>query len=110
MGRTARAGRSGKSITLTTQYDVVMLKGIEAAIGRQLPAFEVDKEGVAILTDRVAEAGRAAKHEMREQGTGGAGGKRGRNKGQRGGNDDMDRDDDVVQGGMPKKRKTKGRR
>lgn len=88
-----------------------MLKGIEAAIGRQLPAFEVDKEGVAILADRVAEAGRAAKFEMREMGTGGAGGKRGRNKGQRGGgNDDMDRDDDVVQGGMPKKRKMKGRR
>lgn len=91
-----------------------MLKGIEAAIGRQLPAFDVDKEAVAILSDRVAEAGRAAKLEMREQGTGGAGGKRGRDKGgRRGGfNDDRDRDDDVVQGGMPMRKKSKrgGRR
>jgi ATP-dependent RNA helicase DDX47/RRP3 len=60
-----------------------MLKGIEAAIGRQLPAFDVDKEAVAILSDRVAEAGRAAKIEMREQGNGGSGGARGRDKGPR---------------------------
>lgn len=88
-----------------------MLKGIEAAIGRQLPAFDVDKEAVAILSDRVSEAARAAKLEMREQGTGGAGGKRGRDKGGRGGsrgyNDDRDRDDDVVQGGMPMRKKAK---
>jgi ATP-dependent RNA helicase DDX47/RRP3 len=108
VGRTARAGRSGKSITLTTQYDVVMLKGIEAAIGRQLPVYEVDKEGVAILSDRVNEAARAAKMEMREMGNGGAGGKRGRDKGGRKGfSDDRDRDDDVVQGGMPQKKKFK---
>lgn len=89
-----------------------MLKGIEAAIGRQLPAFDVDKEAVAILSDRVSEAARAAKLEMREQGTGGAGGKRGRDKGRRGYNDDRDRDDDVVQGGMPMRKKAKrgGRR
>ncbi|EJT48246.1 ATP-dependent RNA helicase [Trichosporon asahii var. asahii CBS 2479] len=104
VGRTARAGRSGKSITLVTQYDVVMLKGIEAAIGRQLPAFDCDKEAVAILSDRVNEAARAARIEMRETGTGGAGGKRGRDKGRRGKDDDRDRDDDVVQGGMPKKK------
>lgn len=111
VGRTARAGRSGKSITLTTQYDVVMLKGIEAAIGRQLPAFEVDKEAVAILSDRVSEAARAARIEMREQGTGGAGGKRGRDKGSKGRFDDnRDRDDDVVQGGMPNKKFKKGGR
>lgn len=85
-----------------------MLKGIEAAIGRQLPAFDVDKEAVAILSDRVSEAARAAKMEMREMGTGGSGGKRGRDKGGRKGfNDDRDRDDDVVQGGMPQKKKFK---
>jgi len=94
---------------LTTQYDVVMLKGIEAAIGRQLPSYDVDKEGVAILSDRVSEAARAARMEMREMGTGGAGGKRGRDKGRKGSgfNDDRDRDDDVVQGGMPQKKKFK---
>lgn len=112
VGRTARAGRSGKSITLVTQYDVVMLKGIEAAIGRQLPAFDCDKEAVAILSDRVNEAARAARIEMRETGTGGAGGKRGRDKGAKGRrerDDDRDRDDDVVQGGMPKKKFKKRR-
>lgn len=84
-----------------------MLKGIEAAIGRELTVYNVDKEAVAILSDRVAEAGRAAKLEMREQGTGAAGGKRGRDKGRRGGHDDRDRDDDVVQGGMPMRKKAK---
>ncbi|KLT45782.1 ATP-dependent rRNA helicase RRP3, partial [Cutaneotrichosporon oleaginosum] len=107
VGRTARAGRSGKSITFTTQYDIVMHKAIEAAIGRDLTAFDVDKAAVKILKDRVSEAARAAVIEMREQGTGGAGGKRGRDKGHRGGHDDRDRDDDVVQGGLPARKKSK---
>ncbi|ORX40630.1 ATP-dependent rRNA helicase RRP3 [Kockovaella imperatae] len=108
VGRTARAGRAGKSITLVTQYDVEILQRIEAAIGKKMVSFDVDKEAVAVLSDTVAQANREAAIEMREQGTGGSGGKRGRDKGKRGRgweNDDQDRDDDVVQAGLPKKKK-----
>lgn len=108
VGRTARAGRSGKSITLVTQYDVEILQRIESHIGKKMVSFDVDKDAVAVLSDSVARAAREAALEMRENGTGGSGGKRGRDKGAgkrgRGGEDDRDRDDDVVEGGMPRKK------
>ncbi|GFZ48677.1 ATP-dependent rRNA helicase RRP3 [Saitozyma sp. JCM 24511] len=106
VGRTARAGRSGKSITLVSQYDVEILQRIEAHIGKKMVSFDVDKEAVAVLYDTVARASREAALEMRDSGTGGAGGKRGRDKGRggRGGEDDRDRDDDVVEAGVPRKK------
>ena len=110
VGRTARAGRSGKSITLVTQYDVELVLRIEQVTGKKMELWPVDKEEVALLRERVDEAGRLASAEMKEQGIkGGHGKKRKRDDG--GGKDDMDRDDDVVEAGMPKmKRKPKGRR
>lgn len=73
-----------------------------------MSAFEVDKDAVAVLSDSVARASRDAAMEMRENGTGGAGGKRGRDKGGKrgrfGDGDERDRDDDVVEGGMPRKK------
>ncbi|EIW72056.1 ATP-dependent rRNA helicase RRP3 [Tremella mesenterica] len=105
VGRTARAGRSGKSITMVTQYDVEILQRIEAHIGKKMENFAVDKEAVAAFSETVARANREAALEMRESGTGGGGGKRGRDKGKRKGwDDERDRDDDVVEGGMPAKR------
>ena len=107
VGRTARAGRTGKSITLVTQYDVEILQRIEAAIGKKMVSFDVDKEAVAVLSETVARANREAALEMREQGTGGGGGKRGRDKGKRGRGwegDDGDRDDDVMEAGVPRKK------
>lgn len=107
VGRTARAGRSGKSITLVTQYDVEILQRIESHIGKRMTSFDVDKEAVALLTDTVAKANREAALEMRESGTGGGGGKRGRDKGKRksfGDGDDRDRDDDVLEAGVPRKK------
>ena len=106
VGRTARAGRTGKSITLVTQYDVEILQRIEAAIGKKMISFDVDKEAVAVLSDTVSQANREAALEMREQGTGGGGGKRGRDKGKRGRGweDERDRDDDVVEAGLPRKK------
>ena len=63
--------------------------------------WAVDKEEVALLRERVDEAGRLAVQELKEQGIrGGHGKKRKREEG--GGHDDMDRDDDVVEAGMPK--------
>jgi ATP-dependent RNA helicase DDX47/RRP3 len=110
VGRTARAGRAGKSITLVTQYDVELLQRIEGVIGMKMMEFVVDKESVMLLKERVGEAQRMAVHELKESkfASGGRGKKRGREEG---GRDEMDRDDDVVEAGMPSsKKKHKGRR
>ncbi|KAL0993001.1 hypothetical protein UPYG_G00102010 [Umbra pygmaea] len=68
VGRTARAGRSGKSITFVTQYDVELFQRIETLIGKKLPAFPTSEEEVMMLVERVSEAQRFARVEMREQG------------------------------------------
>uniref|UniRef100_A0A673L9Y7 Uncharacterized protein n=1 Tax=Sinocyclocheilus rhinocerous TaxID=307959 RepID=A0A673L9Y7_9TELE len=66
VGRTARAGRSGKSITFVTQYDVELFQRIEALIGKKLPAFPTQEEEVMMLLERVSEAQRFARIEMKE--------------------------------------------
>ncbi|KII88635.1 hypothetical protein PLICRDRAFT_41832 [Plicaturopsis crispa FD-325 SS-3] len=108
VGRTARAGRAGKSITLVTQYDVELLQRIEAVVGKKMELWATDDEEVALLRERVDEAGRIAVTELKEQGGKDGGKKRRRDDG--GGRDDRDRDDDVVEAGMPKHNKKKGRR
>lgn len=70
--------------------------------------WPTDPEEIALLRERVDEAGRVAVHEMKEQGVRGGHGKK-RRRGA-GGADDRDRDDDVVEAGMPSKKKSKGRR
>src|SRR5258707_138605 len=67
VGRTARAGRSGKSITLVTQYDVELVQRIEGIVGKKMESWATDKEGVALLRERVDEAGRLAANELRDQ-------------------------------------------
>lgn len=68
VGRTARAGRSGKAITFTAQYDVMRYMAIEKEVheDKKLPAFEVDKEAVALLMGTIDEAQRQAKIRMSE--------------------------------------------
>ncbi|XP_043535365.1 probable ATP-dependent RNA helicase DDX47 [Chiloscyllium plagiosum] len=68
VGRTARAGRAGKSITFVTQYDVELFQRIEHLIGKKLPAFPTQEEEVMLLVERVSEAQRFARMELREQG------------------------------------------
>lgn len=107
VGRTARAGRAGKAITIVTQYDVELVQRIEAVIGKKMDLWPVDEEEVALLKERVAEASRITTMQLKEQGVSGKGKKR--RKAETGGEkDDMDRDDDVVEAGMPVK-KRKGR-
>ncbi|KAG8690709.1 ribosomal RNA processing protein [Ceratobasidium sp. 423] len=107
VGRTARAGRAGKSITLVTQYDVELLQRIEGVIGKKMMEFPIDKAEVMLLKERVGEAQRLAVQELKE--SGGAAGARGGRKRHRekdeSGRDRMDRDDDVVEAGMPTKSK-----
>ncbi|XP_041978826.1 probable ATP-dependent RNA helicase DDX47 [Aricia agestis] len=66
VGRTARAGRSGKAITFVSQYDVELYQRIEQLIGKQLPLYKTDESEVMVLQERVAEAQRLTKIEMKE--------------------------------------------
>ncbi|KAM4635037.1 putative ATP-dependent RNA helicase DDX47 [Polymixia lowei] len=93
VGRTARAGRSGKSITFVTQYDVELFQRIETLIGKKLPAFPTEEEEVMMLVERVSEAQRFARLEMKEEGE--------KRKRPRGG--DGDEDDTEQASGVRKK-------
>ena len=84
VGRTARAGRSGKSITLVSQYDIEMYQRIEELIGKKLDLYpNVQDEAIAILQERVQEAQRHAILQMKEieKKIGGDGGKHGSSSG-----------------------------
>ncbi|KAJ3178150.1 ribosomal RNA processing protein [Geranomyces variabilis] len=70
VGRTARAGRAGKSVTLVTQYDVEWFQRIEHSMGRKLdeyPALGKDRAAVLLLQERVAEATRFAHMQLKEE-------------------------------------------
>ncbi|EEB09749.2 ATP-dependent RNA helicase Rrp3, partial [Schizosaccharomyces japonicus yFS275] len=92
VGRTARAGRSGKSIALVTQYDLEPFLRIEAAIQKKMEEYDAPKEDVLLLSERVGEAQREAIiqmkeiHEKRKM--------KGRGKGKRK-HDDMDREEQI---------------
>lgn len=68
VGRTARAGRSGRAISMVTQYDVELWMRIEKAAldGRKLPTYQPDREEVMVFKERVEEAQRVARNEMKE--------------------------------------------
>ena len=66
VGRTARAGKAGKSISLITQYDIENYQKIEHLIGRKLDAFPTEEEEVLIFNERVQEAQRIAGISLKE--------------------------------------------
>ncbi|KAK6366525.1 ribosomal RNA processing protein [Exophiala oligosperma] len=66
VGRTARAGKSGKAVSFVTQYDVELWMRIEGALGKKLKEYEAVKEEVMVLAERVGDAQRAAAMEMKE--------------------------------------------
>lgn len=91
-----------------TQYDVELIQRIESVIGKKMELWPIDKEEVALLRERVDEASRLAVNELKDQARNGHGKKR--RWGDEGSSkDNQDRDDDVVEAGMPSKKK-KGRR
>ncbi|KAJ3012127.1 UNVERIFIED_CONTAM: putative ATP-dependent RNA helicase ddx47 [Siphonaria sp. JEL0065] len=71
VGRTARAGRSGKSVTLVTQYDIECYQRIEHALQKKLDEYPLgtEKSNVLMLQERVSEAGRFAHMQMKEEQT-----------------------------------------
>eukprot|EP00099_Drosophila_melanogaster_P018911 NP_610090.1 uncharacterized protein Dmel_CG9253 [Drosophila melanogaster] len=66
VGRTARAGRSGKAITLVSQYDIELYQRIEHLLGKQLTLYKCEEDEVMALQERVAEAQRTAKLELKD--------------------------------------------
>lgn len=56
VGRTARAGRSGKSVSLVTQYDLELILRIEKVINMKLPKEVPDKNEILALHDSVDRA------------------------------------------------------
>ncbi|KAG5881972.1 hypothetical protein JTB14_006010 [Gonioctena quinquepunctata] len=98
VGRTARAGRSGKAITFVTQYDVELYQRIEQLIGKQLPLYKTEEDEVMVLQERVAESQRIAKMEIKDLSE-----KKGKRK--KGGDDEDDTEDAA---GFRKRLKGKG--
>merc|ERR1712087_467449 len=67
VGRTARAGRSGKAVTFVTQYDVELFQRIEGLLGYKLEVFPTDPDQVMVLSDRVIEGQRVAERDMMDR-------------------------------------------
>ncbi|KAL9943296.1 hypothetical protein ACHAO5_007072 [Verticillium nonalfalfae] len=65
VGRTARAGKSGRALSLVTQYDLEIWLRIEASMGKKLDEFPTEKEEVMVFQARVEEAQRHARIEMK---------------------------------------------
>jgi ATP-dependent RNA helicase DDX47/RRP3 len=65
VGRTARAGKSGVAISFVTQYDVEIWLRIEGALGKKLEEYDLEKDEVMVLAERVGEAQRQAIVEMK---------------------------------------------
>lgn len=99
VGRTARAGKSGRAISMLTQYDVEIWQKIEASLGKKLGEHPVDREEVMLLGERVGEAQRMAIREMKDlhEKRGGKGavlkGRRHARPGGRRSRDDMDKEE-----------------
>ncbi|TDZ39266.1 ATP-dependent rRNA helicase RRP3 [Colletotrichum spinosum] len=65
VGRTARAGKSGVALSLVTQYDLEIYLRIEAALGKKLIEYPTQKDEVMVFQNRVEEAQRHARIEMK---------------------------------------------
>ncbi|KAI1720506.1 DEAD/DEAH box helicase domain-containing protein [Ditylenchus destructor] len=66
VGRTARAGKSGTSLTLVTQYDVELYLKIEQALEKKLIECQINHNDVMQLVERVSEAARHAAQRYKE--------------------------------------------
>ena len=100
VGRTARAGKSGRAISMVTQYDVEIWQRIETALGKLLGELEVDREDVMGVGEMFGEAQRMAIREMKDlhekRGSKGAtlrGRKLGKSEVRSKGRDNMDREE-----------------
>ncbi|KAH7139538.1 ATP-dependent rRNA helicase RRP3 [Dendryphion nanum] len=95
VGRTARAGKSGKALSFVSQYDVEVWMRIEKALGKQIEQENIAKDEVMVLAERVAEAQRVAIKEMKDihDSRGKRGGGMSRHGRGKRGRDDMDQEE-----------------
>lgn len=95
VGRTARAGRNGISLSLVTEHDVELVLNIEKVIGKKLELYEADedevllhlneaKAAVALANAALHEMGFEEKHQSRKKGRKTAAKERGRRKAKKG--------------------------
>lgn len=67
VGRTARAGRNGRAITLVTQYDVEGFQRIEHMLGKKLDELkDVTEEKAMTFNEKCIECLRTADYELKE--------------------------------------------
>jgi len=85
VGRTARAGKSGRSVAFVTQYDVEAYQRLETMLSRKLEVFPTQEEEVLIFEERVTEAQRIAMKELKEMQDTGEGDRRNGHKNKRDG-------------------------
>lgn len=97
VGRTARAGKSGKAVAMVTQYDVEVYMRLEGLLGKKLPEYKLDEETVLVLLERVNEAQRLATRELKEQLAASKGSGRRKRKARKG-----DIEDDGIEGVLQK--------
>jgi len=67
-GRTARAGRGGRAVTLVSQYDVELLLAIETHTGSKIDVLEPEEAEVLEMLHDVASARRVALLELTQSG------------------------------------------
>ncbi|CBI24175.3 hypothetical protein VitviT2T_030732 [Vitis vinifera] len=68
VGRTARAGRGGLSLSIVTQNDVDLIHEIEAVLGKQLDKFDCKEKEVLDNITKVYKARRVATMKMMDDG------------------------------------------
>jgi ATP-dependent RNA helicase DDX49/DBP8 len=69
VGRTARAGRHGRALSLVTPHDIELVKAIEAHTGCHIePSEEISDESIVPLLNPVSRALRVAQQWLLEQG------------------------------------------
>jgi len=66
VGRTARAGRAGRSLVMVTQYDIEAFQKIEATINLRMKVYPTEENLVLVMLDRVADAVRIAAKELKD--------------------------------------------
>ncbi|KAL8745715.1 MAG: hypothetical protein Q9190_002186 [Brigantiaea leucoxantha] len=100
VGRTARAGKSGKALSFVTQYDVEIWQRIEGALGSKLEEYKTAKDEALVFGERVSEAQGEAIKKMKDlhnqRGSRGAtlrGNNRRNGRESRRAHDEMDRDE-----------------
>ena len=68
-GRTARAGKAGRVVTLVTQYDVALVHAVEATTGTKLALLPgVAEDDVLVLLNKVTTARRVATMRLVDEG------------------------------------------